>query len=419
MPNLDFDFQYYINQIYNFNDDIKNIFNDDTFYRIDNVYIGKVINNELDKQLYCIGCITVYIHKLCSNLSDGILVKPLLGNIITIPQVNDYVVVLRLSFDNDFYYIPFNIFISDEKTINNIYNNLDFGKDVVEQNFNRIYYFGNSTFTKYLQIYDNPNIQLNGLVLKTQKHNLIFDDKNELMRYKFANNLFVVNTNNASFTLNKVSIETNDTTLKLYGNLEVTGDIIFNDGKNITETLKKIVDDTDKTLSSTNSINLTSNTVTINGNTQEIKQQDNINLNTNTLNSNTQSVSFTTNTFQIKQTNSVGISSDTINLSSENYNQQQYCIYIDTQEYSLKVNKFSVYSNDNNYKFMLTTNKSSDDINEYQIVRKKDLNEFVNSLKSILTVLVDDSNLPDETKTQLLNTINNLVVQVDSKLYLL
>jgi hypothetical protein len=87
------------------------------------------------------------------------------------------------------------------------------------------------------------------------------------MRYKFANNLFVVNTNNASFTLNKVSIETNDTTLKLYGNLEVTGDIIFNDGKNITETLKKIVDDTDKTLSSTNSINLTSNTVTINGNT--------------------------------------------------------------------------------------------------------------------------------------------------------
>ncbi len=150
MSNLDFDFQYYINQIYNFNDDVKNIFNDSTFYKIDNVYIGRVINNNLDKQLYCVGCITVYIHKLCSNTNDGILVKPLLGNLITIPQINDYVVVLRLTYDNDFYYIPFNIFISDGKTINNIHNNLDFGKDVVEQNFNRVYYFGNPTFTRYL-----------------------------------------------------------------------------------------------------------------------------------------------------------------------------------------------------------------------------------------------------------------------------
>jgi len=108
---------------------------------------------------------------------------------------------------------------------------------------------------------------LNGLTLRTQKHNLIFDDKNELMKYKFANNLFVVNTNSASFTLNKVSIETNNTTLKLYGNLEVTGDIIFDQSKNITETLRKIVNDTDKTLSSTNSINLISNTITTNGNT--------------------------------------------------------------------------------------------------------------------------------------------------------
>lgn len=419
MPNLDFDFQYYLNQIYNFTDDVKNIFNDNTFYKIDNVYIGRVIDNKLDKQLYCIGCITVYIHKLCSDPSNGILVKPLLGNIITIPQINDYVVVLRLSFDNDFYYIPFNIFISDEKTINNIYNNLDFGKDVVEQNFNRVYYIGNSTFTRYLQIFDNPNIQLNGLVLKTQKHNLLFDDKNELLRYKFANNLFVVNTKSASFTLNKVSIETTDTTLKLYGNLEVTGDIIFNDGKNITETLTKIINDTDKTISSTNSINLTSNTVTINSNTQDIKQQNEITLNTNTLNSNTQSVSFETNILQMKQTNSVGISSDTINLSSENYNQKQYCIYIDTNEYSLKVNKFSVYSNDDNYKFMLTTNKIDDQTSEYQIIRKKDLNEFVNNIKAILTTLVDGSNLSDETKTQLLNTINQLIIQSNSKLYLL
>ena len=89
MPNLDFDFQYYINQIYNFNDDIKNIFNDNTFYKIENVYIGRVIDNKLDKQLYCIGCIIVYIHKLCSDPSDGILGKPLLGNLITIPQIND------------------------------------------------------------------------------------------------------------------------------------------------------------------------------------------------------------------------------------------------------------------------------------------------------------------------------------------
>jgi len=150
MPNLDFDFQYYINQIYNFNDDVNNIFTDNTFYRIDNIYIGRVIDNKLDKQLYCVGCITVYIHKLCSDPNNGIVVKPLLGNLINIPRVNDYVMVFRLSFDNDFYYLPLNIFISDETTINNIYNNLDFGKNIVDENFNHTFYFGNPTFTRYL-----------------------------------------------------------------------------------------------------------------------------------------------------------------------------------------------------------------------------------------------------------------------------
>jgi len=87
------------------------------------------------------------------------------------------------------------------------------------------------------------------------------------MRYKFANNLFVITPRTASFTLNKVSMETVDTTLKLYGNLEVTGDIIFNEGRTTTTVLNKVLDSNDATLSPKNSVTLNSNTVSINGNT--------------------------------------------------------------------------------------------------------------------------------------------------------
>ena len=155
---MDFSYNIFTNSLINFNDDIANITVDGSFINIKNLYIGKVVSNNIDTNKMYIGEIQVYIHELCDKETDTISVKPLYTPSFTLPNVGDYVLIFRTLFDT-FYYIPNKLLISDETQINNIYDNMMLGKNVVDNNFNQIYYFGDTQFKRYVSVYSNNNIK--------------------------------------------------------------------------------------------------------------------------------------------------------------------------------------------------------------------------------------------------------------------
>lgn len=150
-------------------------------------YVGKVVDNNDDLK---IGRLKINIPELTQD--NSIWIKPLFKNFTPIPDINDYVVVIRFgySIENLFYLNhPIMMVKSFEKNIEKIIDQ----SSVINNNYNNFSFIG-FVPNVYLQFYNNDKFMFNGSVLKTLNHLFILSDKKDdnYMKLKGQNYLIQV-----------------------------------------------------------------------------------------------------------------------------------------------------------------------------------------------------------------------------------
>lgn len=150
-------------------------------------YIGKVVDNNDELK---VGRLKINIPELTEDKS--IWIKPLFKNFTPLPNINDYVVVIRFgySIDNLFYLnYPIMMVKSFEKDIEKIMDQ----SSVINNNYDKFSYIGFIP-NIYLQFYNNDKFMFNGCILKTLNHLFILSDKKDdnYMKLKGQNYLIQV-----------------------------------------------------------------------------------------------------------------------------------------------------------------------------------------------------------------------------------
>lgn len=412
-------------------------------------YIGKVIDNKDDMK---IGRLKISIPELTQN--EQIWIKPLFKNFTPLPQIGDYVVIIRFGYSIENLFYINNSFLKI-KEFENQFSQLVDQESIIKNNYQNFNYIGLIP-NMYLSFYNNDNFKYNGIVMKTNNHifmlkdtTKIGDTKSPFFRLKGNNYTIQVLNNTMQFQVkspniviygDKNLIEINQNEIQLNSKKTKVGSITETDSKNI----RNIVNEELSKRKNTTTTNTSTNTLVLGSqktntmNTELIKnlKYDNMQMNGNNLSiSQSNNLSLSSQNLKLLQSDTLDIKQKSqIFKIDDNFLQNQKSFnFVSDECFSITSNSLKIYQkesldlntsiqNINVTKMLINTTESD----EYRIIRKSDLINIVNGYNEIINTLLDTlSNVLSVDKnttftnvlTQLSNLNNNIQTLGSSTIY--
>lgn len=412
-------------------------------------YIGKVIDNKDDMK---IGRLKISIPELTQN--EQIWIKPLFKNFTPLPQIGDYVVIIRFGYSIENLFYINNSFLKI-KEFENQFSQLVDQESIIKNNYQNFNYIGLIP-NMYLSFYNNDNFKYNGIVMKTNNHifmlkdaTKIGDTKSPFFRLKGNNYTIQVLNNTMQFQVkspniviygDKNLIEINQNEIQLNSKKTKVGSITETDSKNI----RNIVNEELSKRKNTTTTNTSTNTLVLGSqktntmNTELIKnlKYDNMQMNGNNLSiSQSNNLSLSSQNLKLLQSDTLDIKQKSqIFKIDDNFLQNQKLFnFVSDECFSIISNSLKIYQkesldlntsiqNINVTKMLINTTESD----EYRIIRKSDLINIVNGYNEIINTLLDTlSNVLSVDKnttftnvlTQLSNLNNNIQTLGSSTIY--
>lgn len=412
-------------------------------------YIGKVIDNKDDMK---IGRLKISIPELTQN--EQIWIKPLFKNFTPLPQIGDYVIIIRFGYSIENLFYINNSFLKI-KEFENQFSQLVDQESIIKNNYQNFNYIGLIP-NMYLSFYNNDNFKYNGIVMKTNNHifmlkdtTKIGDTKSPFFRLKGNNYTIQVLNNTMQFQVkspniviygDKNLIEINQNEIQLNSKKTKVGSITETDSKNI----RNIVNEELSKRKNTTTTNTSTNTLVLGSqktntmNTELIKnlKYDNVQMNGNNLSiSQSNNLSLSSQNLKLLQSDTLDIKQKSqIFKIDDNFLQNQKSFnFVSDECFSIISNSLKIYQkesldlntsiqNINVTKMLINTTESD----EYRIIRKSDLINIVNGYNEIINTLLDTlSNVLSVDKnttftnvlTQLSNLNNNIQTLGSSTIY--
>ncbi len=412
-------------------------------------YIGKVIDNKDDMK---IGRLKISIPELTQN--EQIWIKPLFKNFTPLPQIGDYVIIIRFGYSIENLFYINNSFLKI-KEFENQFSQLVDQESIIKNNYQNFNYIGLIP-NMYLSFYNNDNFKYNGIIMKTNNHifmlkdtTKIGDTKSPFFRLKGNNYTIQVLNNTMQFQVkspniviygDKNLIEINQNEIQLNSKKTKVGSITETDSKNI----RNIVNEELSKRKNTTTTNTSTNTLVLGSqktntmNTELIKnlKYDNMQMNGNNLSiSQSNNLSLSSQNLKLLQSDTLDIKQKSqIFKIDDNFLQNQKSFnFVSDECFSIISNSLKIYQkesldlntsiqNINVTKMLINTTESD----EYRIIRKSDLINIVNGYNEIINTLLDTlSNVLSVDKnttftnvlTQLSNLNNNIQTLGSSTIY--
>lgn len=398
-------------------------------------YIGKVIDNKDDMK---IGRLKISIPELTQN--EQIWIKPLFKNFTPLPQIGDYVIIIRFGYSIENLFYINNSFLKI-KEFENQFSQLVDQESIIKNNYQNFNYIGLIP-NMYLSFYNNDNFKYNGIVMKTNNHifmlkdtTKIGDTKSPFFRLKGNNYTIQVLNNTMQFQVkspniviygDKNLIEINQNEIQLNSKKTKVGSITETDSKNI----RNIVNEELSKRKNTTTTNTSTNTLVLGSqktntmNTELIKnlKYDNMQMNGNNLSiSQSNNLSLSSQNLKLLQSDTLDIKQKSqIFKIDDNFLQNQKSFnFVSDECFSIISNSLKIYQkesldlntsiqNINVTKMLINTTESD----EYRIIRKSDLINIVNGYNEIINTLLDT--LSNELSVDKNTTFTNVLTQLSN-----